>query len=128
MAFDRLFHLFGHKIEGLFKGYLDQVTVFSDEGFIYPILAIKDLNGMISFDAAESLIDRTIGIAFYCHGPIARNTDQKPAPNTAKPARRLFPFNPPGRTIDIFPSPEADSRKKYCSSSHRTLGGSQFDE
>ena len=74
VALDRLFHFLGHQIEGLFDGNLDQLSVFADQGLSYSVFAIKNLNGMIAFYAAQPLVDRTVGIAFYGHCPIAGNT------------------------------------------------------
>ena len=81
---------------------------------------------MVAFHAAQSLVDRTIGIAFDGHGALTGNTDQKAASCTAKPAGRLFPCN--SSRIDIFPGPETDPRKQYRSRSDGALHGCGFYE
>ena len=92
------------------------------------VFAVKDLNGMIAFYAAQPFVDRTVGIAFDGHGAITGNADQQAAACAAKPAGRLFPFNPSRRWIQVFPGAETDSRKQYRSSSDGTLYSCGFYE
>ena len=83
---------------------------------------------MVAFDAAQSLVDATVGIAFDGHGPISGNAHQQAAAGAAKPAGRLFPFDAPRRWIQRFPGAETDSRKQDCGSSDGALYGRGFDE
>ncbi len=94
VAFDGFLHFAGHQVEGFLKGCFHHLAVFANQRFGDSVLAIQDLDGMITLDAAQPLVDGTIGIALDGHGAVTGNTDQEAAPGAAEPAGRLFPFNP----------------------------------
>jgi len=97
VGFDALFHLSGHQIQGFLEGGFNQLSIFAHQGLLNAILAIEDLDGVISLHAAQSLVDGTIGIAFDGHGAVTGGADEQAASRTAKRHGAFF------HTIDPAP-------------------------
>ncbi len=72
------------------------MAVAANQGLGDPILAVKDLDGMVAFHTAQPLVDRTVGIAFDRYRPLAGHTDQKAAARAAKSTGRLLPLHAAG--------------------------------
>jgi hypothetical protein len=49
---------------------------------------------MIAFYAAQTFVDRAVGISLDGDGSISGNPNQKAAAGATESARRFFPFNP----------------------------------
>jgi len=105
-------HFFSYQVKGFLDGDLDHGTVFTDLGLGDSVLAIQSLNGVVSLDAAEALIDRTVRIPLHSNCPIAGDTYKQTAAGAAETTGRLVPGNPSGRESHLFPGAEADAGKQ----------------
>ena len=128
IVLDSFQHFCRYQIKSFRHWNFDHFPIFTNKGFLNPILAVENLDGVIALDTTQPLIDRTVGIPFYRHGSITGNTHKKTAASTTKPARCFLPRNTSRSLIYCFPCAKDYAREQRCRGCCSTVHSHEFDK